>query len=62
MGGLSAAEEEGFLRLLRKAYEHAVAAHAELEGRDHRASMRAKPADAQEPAVKTKKPVRRKAG
>ena len=62
MGGLSAAEEESFLRLLRKAYEHAVEAHAEIEARDHRPSMRPKAPEAQEPAAKTKKPARRKAG
>jgi DNA-binding MarR family transcriptional regulator len=62
MGGLSAAEEESFLRLLRKAYEHAVAAHAEIEAGQPRASMRAKAPEAQEPAGKAKKPARRKAG
>jgi len=62
MGGLSEVEEETFLRLLRKAYEHAVAADAEMEARAHRASVRPKGTDPGEAAVKVKKPARRKAG
>jgi DNA-binding MarR family transcriptional regulator len=62
MGGLSAAEEESFLRLLRKAYEHAVAANEEIESSQPRVSARPKGSDPGEPAAKAKKPARRKAG
>jgi DNA-binding MarR family transcriptional regulator len=61
MGGLTAAEEESFVRLLRKAYEHAVGADAEIEAAE-RASVRPRDPDASEPIARAKKPPRRKAG
>lgn len=39
MGGLSEADEQSFLSLLRKAYVHAVAADAELSASDTRAPV-----------------------
>ena len=62
MGGLSPAEEETFVRLLRKAYEHAVAAHAAAEAGE-RGSLRPRDGEAGEQAsARAKKTARRKAG
>ena len=61
MGGLTIAEEDSFLRLLRKAYEHAVAADAELETTETRGAAGTDD-DPRKSTVRAKKPSRRRAG
>jgi DNA-binding MarR family transcriptional regulator len=62
MTGLSVAEEEQFLRLLRKAYEHAVAADAAMQASESRALARSRDDDdPRESSVRPKKAVRRRA-
>jgi DNA-binding MarR family transcriptional regulator len=63
MGGLTAVEEETFVRLLRKAYEHAVAAHSDAEAGE-RASLRPRETVGVGDTApsRPKKTVRRKAG